>query len=183
QYHALSQLTLTVKNRSISRNAIVIHLFGKNPLIEDVIKHKLPKWLFSMFRRLLLDRLYIGMCFLHSKDSSDIEVSHQKDTTTFKGKKQRSYPIRYFKLLLFFIRRIFTFRLLPIPLVGGMDKAGSSIHYGASVTVTDKGNLENNPQVYVADAASLPEIPAGSYTLTIMANAYRIGRNASKELN
>jgi choline dehydrogenase-like flavoprotein len=66
---------------------------------------------------------------------------------------------------------------------------GTDIHYAASLPMVFQprpgqcdhvGQLSGMAGVYVADGASLSELPAKSHTLTIMANADRIGRAIAK---
>ncbi len=176
-YHALSQLTLTVDHRKITRKAIVIHLFGKNPAIRDAIVSPFPRRCHALLEKILaplFSRLFIGMCFLHSDDSAEIEVTDDGKMTTFSGRRKPGAWGIYWQLLLFFLMHMRKLGLLPLP--GSLGLPGSSVHYGASVAADDAGQLTAASSVYVADAASLPCIPAGSYTLSIMANAHRIGK-------
>jgi choline dehydrogenase-like flavoprotein len=63
---------------------------------------------------------------------------------------------------------------------------GSDIHYAGSLPMRAnpaRGELSRNGEVhgfdglYVADASALPELSSKSHTLTMMANADRIGRH------
>jgi choline dehydrogenase-like flavoprotein len=63
-------------------------------------------------------------------------------------------------------------------------RAGSDIHYAGtlpmsltpSITQTSpQGELYGTKGIYIADGACLPYLPEKSHTLTIMANAARIG--------
>lgn len=71
---------------------------------------------------------------------------------------------------------------IPIKRINPGD--GSSIHYGGCfpmsatskpLTTTPDGELRDAPGVYIVDGAALPHLPAKGLTLTIMANANRIG--------
>jgi hypothetical protein len=79
---------------------------------------------------------------------------------------------------------------LMMPLSFSIAKPGSDAHYACSLPMrstpslgeTDKtGQLFGAPNVYVVDGASLSSLPAKSHTLTIMANADRIGRILASE--
>jgi choline dehydrogenase-like flavoprotein len=69
-------------------------------------------------------------------------------------------------------------------------EAGADAHYagtlpmGASspVATTEFGELVDCPGVFVADGACLPSLPAKHPTLTIMANADRIGRELARRI-
>ncbi len=178
KYHALSQLTLTVNRRSLSKKAIVIHLFGQNPAITSAALSVVPRMLHGIAKKVLA-RVYVGMCFLHSEDSGEIAVREESNGATFTGQRHGNRMV-YLKLLICLAARVWKTALLPIPCVGGVAQAGSSVHYGASLRTGSNGVLETHRRVFVADAAALPEIPAGSYTLSIMAQAYRVGGAAGK---
>lgn len=163
-----------------------MHLFGKNPAIADAVVSPFPTFLRPAIKRLLtplLSRLYIGMCFLHSDDSATIHVQETSDETLYEGCPRRGTRRRYFRLLWFMYRNFSKTGLLPIPVPGALSLPGSSVHYGASLPVDEKGRLSDVPSVSIADAAGLPDIPAGSYTLSIMAQAHRIGTEAGREMN
>jgi hypothetical protein len=177
-YHALSQLTLAVNHRAISQKPIVIHLFGQNPAIESAALSLLPKMLHGL-SKWLLARFYVGMCFLHSDDSGEIHLREENGSATFTGRPKRETKTIYPKLLMLLAARVWKTGLLPIPVVGGLAPIGHSVHYGASLKTDAHGALENHTHVYVADASALPDIPAGSYTLSIMAQAWKTGTNAA----
>lgn len=81
-------------------------------------------------------------------------------------------------------------RLGTLPLPGSFRPArlGSDSHYAGTLPMTahapidgrptcrPDGEVRGQPGLYVADGAALPDIPAKHPTLTIMANADRIGR-------
>lgn len=178
EYHALSQLTLAIDHRAVSKEAIVIHLFGQNPAIEAAALGLLPRVLHGMAKKLLA-RVYVGMCFLHSEDSGAIHLHEESGEAVFTGQPRRTTKTTHLKLLMFLAARVWKTGLLPLPGVGGLAPAGSSVHYGASLSVDESGRLTHHAHVYVADASALPEIAAGSYTLSIMAQAWRVGANAA----
>jgi choline dehydrogenase-like flavoprotein len=69
---------------------------------------------------------------------------------------------------------------------------GSSIHYGGTLpmhsgerelTTTIDGRLRGTTSVFVADGSVLPTLPAKALTLTLMANAERVGSLVARELS
>ncbi len=88
-----------------------------------------------------------------------------------------------------------SFRALGAILLPGsfrLGRPGSDIHYAASLPMcmsphvgqTDAfGALVGAPGIHVVDGASLPFLPAKPHTLTIMANADRIGRHVADLLS
>jgi len=187
EYHSLSQLTLTIDDRKITKKAAVMHLFGKNPMITDAVLSFFPsRWRTTLEKIFhpFFSRFFIGMCFLHSDDSGEIHVRDDGKKTKFTSNRKRSVFRIYIQLLWLLLIHIKKTGLLPIPVIGGVDLPGSSVHIGSSTPINGSTHLSTNSDgeltsfesVHVADAASLPDIPAGSFTLSIMANAHRIGR-------
>ena len=62
---------------------------------------------------------------------------------------------------------------MPLPGAGGG---------GGAIATTVLGELIRAPGLYVVDGAALPSLPASHPTLTIMANADRIGRALARRL-
>ena len=99
---------------------------------------------------------------------------------------QRERELRVERRLRALIRRLGCYpmrRLDPGP--------GSSIHYGGplpmtaeekELTTTPKGLLRGTRSVYLADGSVFPDLPAKPLTLTLMANADRVGRIVAKEI-
>ncbi len=73
---------------------------------------------------------------------------------------------------------------MPLPGSTAILEPGADAHYagtlpmggGGSAATTADGELAGAPGLYVVDGAALPTLPATHPTLTIMANADRIGR-------
>jgi choline dehydrogenase-like flavoprotein len=73
---------------------------------------------------------------------------------------------------------------LPLPMLLQLGKPGRSFHAGGSFPMrSNPGSFETDiwgrpagwRRVHAVDATVLPSIPATTITLTVMANAYRIG--------
>ena len=54
-FENVSELTLTIKNRSLSKKAVVIHLCSKNAILENVFKKFRPKFFMPIINFLVLD--------------------------------------------------------------------------------------------------------------------------------
>jgi len=68
---------------------------------------------------------------------------------------------------------------------------GASLHYAGTLPCSEDadplttaldGRLHGSERVYVADASTWRYLPAKGPTLTLMANAYRVGSNAASTL-
>lgn len=87
--------------------------------------------------------------------------------------------------------RSFLRRLRNVPLKAIRPGHGSSIHYagtfpmaidGDALTTTPDGVLRAAPRVSLADGSTFPHLPAKGLTLTLMANADRIGAALAREM-
>ena len=67
---------------------------------------------------------------------------------------------------------------------------GNSFHYAATLPMREKpnefetdknGKLFKHENIYIIDAANFSDLPSKNFTLTIMANAFRIGQIINKE--
>jgi choline dehydrogenase-like flavoprotein len=78
-----------------------------------------------------------------------------------------------------------------IPTSFTIGRPGSDIHYAATLPMTAKpklgqtnqyGELEGASNINIVDGSSLSSLTAKSHTLTIMANADRIGKHIAEKL-
>jgi hypothetical protein len=114
----------------------------------------------------------------HLKEDGSIYIEGNEVTT--KGQKKR---LRSFKRLLL--------RLGLLPLRTIRHPFGSTAHYAGGIPIGKEGDfpltsdslgrLNEDKKIYIADSATWKMLPAKAPTLTIMANANRIGRELLKE--
>jgi hypothetical protein len=188
--YSLAQLTLAIRDPAIARQSIIVHLFGYNAIFLDAVRALLPAWLYRLSKAVLprlLARVFIGSSLVHSSQSGHLVLRLDGDTLRITGyghpEARRIARRLYWKLL----RNSLRTGLVPLPFFARKPPGGSA-HCGASLPIDGRsnpstqrdGSLASRRNVYVADASSLPDIPAGSYTLTIMANAHRIGREVRR---
>ena len=86
---------------------------------------------------------------------------------------------------------LFGYEVILLPGSYTVGLPGGDIHYAGTLPMRDRpvlgetsslGEVEGIDGVYVVDGACLPALPAKSHTLTIMANADRIGSAITKSL-
>lgn len=141
--------------------------------------------LFDRPIRWLLDRFIVVFVYLHSDNSAHLELS-LKDNDVLEMVGVRNPESR--KILGRLKRKLWKSAgktgFIPFPLYGGDQKIGHSVHFGASLPMSDAaqglntdifGGVDGLDGLHVVDAAVFPAIPATSPTFVIMANAYRIG--------
>lgn len=143
-----------------------------------------PKELFERLTR----RIVICIGYRQSGKDTEITLTRDPDDNL---KCKDSYQISRFKLKSDLRKRLFLHSLylwraqFLFPGLGiKVGAAGEGVHYGANlkqdIDLTKQGRLIGSKAVYVVDSSSLQSIAAGPITLTIMANSYRITKEALK---
>ena len=183
----LSQLMLEIKDETLSRHFISIHLHGYNDIFLNVLKGMSSPFseVLMPLMRSFLNRFLVLFCFLHSDHSASLDCHLSSDGRLMvQGRDNPASRDLYRKLRKKLIRLAPKLGLMPIPFYARKRLAGTSMHFGGSFPMrkcpskmqTDfMGRPTGMHRVHLVDASVLPTIPAGSYTLTVMANAYRIG--------
>jgi choline dehydrogenase-like flavoprotein len=190
--HALSQLYLEILDPEVSPYTVHLQVYSYNDLIGRTVSRTLgplAQWL-PFLARELEGRLLLIQGFIHSAQSSRILATLRKSPTD--GKETLRLQGEVNPLAKAVVRRVVrkllgqSLRLgaLPLPMLLQMGKPGRSFHAGGSFPMRAKpGALETDANgrpagwrwVHAVDATVLPSIPATTITLTVMANAHRIG--------
>jgi choline dehydrogenase-like flavoprotein len=149
----------------------------------------LAKWLPALARE-LEGRLLLIQGFIHSAESSRIVATLRKnpadgkDTLLLQAEANptaKTVVRRVVRKLLGQARRL---GVVPLPMLLQMGKPGRSFHSGGSFPMrANPGAFETDlcgrpsgwRRIHAVDASILPSIPATTITLTVMANAHRIG--------
>ena len=172
-----------------------LQLYTLNEAIIDAIKKKfgILKILLSPFLKFFSRRLYIVQGYLHSDDSSSIEFILRKT------KDNESIDLRYIinpntKLIVNkIIKKINSCKNIlggvVIPWLIQIGKPGEGNHFGGSFPMSENPNIfktdiygrpNNLKKIHIVDSTVLPSIPSSTITLSVMANAYRIGSEYEK---
>ena len=175
--HTLSQAYLSLDN-----DRAIMQLYTYMDFIDMELKKKFKK--LSTCMNALRDRLTIFQGFLHSDDSPRIVLQKNK-TKFYLAKHDNKNALialkRHIKTLKSNTRSL---GCLPIKSLVSIGKPGASKHYGGSFPMNHRmakntsdlyGRPNQSKHIHLVDASVFPTIPAKSPTLTIMANAYRIG--------
>jgi hypothetical protein len=190
--HALSQLYLEILDPKVSSYTVHLQVYSYNDLIGRTVSGALgplAKWL-PFLARELEGRLLLMQGFIHSAESSRILATLRKNPADDKDTlllRAESNPVaktvvrRVVRKLLGQAHRLGG---VPLPVLLQMGKPGRSFHAGSSFPMcATPGSFETDVlgrpagwrRVHAVDATVLPSIPATTVTLTVMANAYRIG--------
>jgi choline dehydrogenase-like flavoprotein len=147
-----------------------------------------------LHRRLPLDaligRMWIGQGYLHSSLSPGISTVLTKPSNgrgsrlLLAGTKSPDTPSRVRGV----VRKLWAaksaFRMIPMAPAVKLGEAGRGYHAGGSFPMRSRpgpfetdilGRPHGFERVHLVDATTFPSIPASTVTLTVLANAHRIG--------
>ena len=186
--HTLAQLFVEVLDESISPFTVHLQTYTYNDLFEQAAFSRLGA-LKAMFpAESFLGRLLLFQGYLHSAHSSPISVRLEKqsdgDALRLESSLNSDTKNRVQRLSSKFLRLAGKTGVAPVPPLLQIGKPGRGFHSGGTfpMRLTPKSlesDLLGRPyglsRVHVIDASVLPSIPATTITLTVMANAYRIG--------
>jgi hypothetical protein len=186
-HFTLADAFIEILNPRISRNYLHFQIYGLNEIFRQTIRSMIP----SLFGHRLLDavesRFYLCQGFLHSSDSSHLELTitsseATRDQLHIRGIEQPA-GFRVAKRAQALLRRnLAGFGLIP-PLYltllppGRSFHAGGSFPMGANHTIYTSdllGRPAGLKRVHILDAAIFPTVPATTITYTAMANADRV---------
>jgi choline dehydrogenase-like flavoprotein len=133
---------------------------------------------------MLMPAATVGNCFLPGAHSDHSLTLQPDGGISIHGGEQASLAPTLARLRPTLARAFRTIGAF-LPPGGFMPGApGSDIHYAGTLpmmsdgppgTSRPDGELIGLPGVYIADAAAFPVLPAKPHTLTMMANAHRVG--------
>lgn len=176
--HGLSQFWLTVANKFVAQ----VYPPSTAHVQRALDRYRLPRFM-SRPMSVLLEHVHPLITYLPMQDSGSLEVrrnGERVNVSAIENPQTREAFTDAFQRL----RRLFLNAGLYIP-IGSFEigAPGSGFHIGASLphgTLTDElGRPHGLVRVHIVDGSVLPQLPLGSITPTIMANAHRIARTSS----
>jgi len=209
---ALCQIFGEVFNRGISKYSVHLQFYSYNELFRQTFENSFG-FIFKLFRpffHYLLQHLVIVQGYMHSDDSSEMEISLVQVQSghpelRVNGIRNPGVKSKVNKLISLF--RLNSFRLGAIPLgfLKSVGPIGKGFHFGGSFPMTndtpkhESGRFHGTdptvePPMYsdelgrplgrkwthLIDSSVFPSIPATTITFTVMANARRIGYESTK---
>jgi choline dehydrogenase-like flavoprotein len=184
--YTLSQLFLELNDPAVSPHTIHLQLYTYSDLIHQAVRQSLGP--LGMFSPMLAERLIIIQGYLHSDESSEIEMTLKrngdKDFLALEGRLNPETRPKLKKLMRALLRQSLRFGGIVVPPQLQLTPPGRGFHSGASLPMRrEPGKFESDclgrpfgwDRVHVVDASVLPSIPATTITFSVMANAHRIG--------
>jgi choline dehydrogenase-like flavoprotein len=188
--HTLAQVFLEILDPAVSPYSVHVQLYSYNDLYQRVFANMLG----PMHRRLplgaLLSRMWIAQGYLHSSLSPGISTVLTKPSASrpsrlllqaTRSPRTRSHVRRV-------LRKLWSargsLRMVPLAPALKLGDAGQGYHVGGAFPMrASPGPFESDvlgrphgfERVHLVDATTFPSIPASTVTLTVLANAHRIG--------
>lgn len=188
--HALSQIFLVMRDPAVSRRLIQLQIYTYSDLVSTALTHSLVGPVLRVLPRLrhmLEDRLVVLQGLLPSDASDHLVMRREHDGFTLTG-AVTSRTHNSVRRVVAAARAIGSHGgFVPLTPMVRLASAGQSFHSGASFPMSaTSGSLVSDllgragglRRIHAVDATVLPDIPAPPLTLTVMANAHRIGASA-----
>ncbi len=192
QLYTLSQVYIELLDTLISERSILLEVYTYNDLYETALKKMLgPVYPLAQYPvNALLSRLLIILGYLHSDDSTHMDVTlipgqgNRPSTLRLEAEAENAAMKRAIKRVIKkLVKHRSHLRALPVANLLEITEPGKSAHCGGTFPMRrDPGELQTDMlgrpqgfnQVHVVDATTFPSVPATTITLTVMANAHRI---------
>ncbi len=189
--HTLSQLFVEILDATISPHTVHLQVYSYNDLIGQAVRQSLGPLagVLEGLARSLERRLLIIQGYLHSDHSARICATLKKagdgaDRLELRAETRSETRAVIGRVIRKLLRHAWQFGGAPVSPMLQVAKAGRGFHTGGAFPMsispapneTDTlGRVPGWQRVHAVDATVLPAIPATTITLSVMANAHRIG--------
>jgi choline dehydrogenase-like flavoprotein len=190
--YTLSQLFLEIQNPRVNRHVVHLQVYSYNDLIGQGVRRAFGPLArpLSWLARRLEERLVIVQGYLHSDDSASILMTLKRggspasDRLQIQAELNPETPRALRRVVRTLLRHARSLGGLPLPPLMQVAEPGRGFHSGGSFPMRSQpGPFESDrlgrPQgwqrIHVVDASVFPSVPASAITLSVMANAHRIG--------
>jgi len=195
--HTLSQVFIELLAPSGKGPTAHLQFYSNSDLISQAVANSfgpLQRPLAWLVRD-LQERLLVAQGFLPSDRSSRIAVRLEKDrsdgpdTLELKAEINPEARARVRQAVAKLLRHAWHLGAVPVPPMLKVAEPGRSFHSGGSFPMSHQpkgfqtdllGRLPGWQRVHAIDATIFPSIPATTITLSVMANAHRIGWEAAQ---
>ncbi len=184
ELHTLAQAFIEIREPSISEHTVHLQLYTYNEIYDLELRRRFGRLYPFVPSGMLLDRMLLIQGYLHSDDSRQVIV-HRRDgrLRLHKAENPRTRGIvgRVVRKIGRNSLRLGAAPVLPMLQIA---QPGKSSHFGGTFPMsrtpeTGQTDVLGRPhgleRVHLIDSSVLPSIPATTITLSVMANAYRIG--------
>lgn len=181
--HTLAQLFVEIQDAAVDAHNVHLQIYSYSDVLEAVIAQKLGA--LKGLRSWLLERALVVQGYLHSDSSGRLEallddevlrVTPQRNPATRAVLKRVAKRLRQLPLGVF-----------PLSPMLQQTPPGRGFHSGGSFPMRENpgpgetdvlGRPYGRNRTHIVDSSVFPTIPAATITLSVMANAWRIGHSA-----
>jgi choline dehydrogenase-like flavoprotein len=193
ELHTLCQGFIEIFDKTISPYTIHLQAYSYNDHLGQLLDHKLGVLKHLFPRNALLGHLLLIQGYLHSDHSGSIigRLARQNGRDVFHLEQalNEATPRKIRQVLRKLTGQASRLGAIPVAPLLQITEPGRGFHTGGSLpmaakpgrTETDRlGRPQGMTRTHIVDATVFPSIPATTITLTVMANAHRIGMEASR---
>ena len=185
--HTLAQAFIEIDNPRVSRYNVHLQVYTYNDWFDRAVG---LSWLPSRLREEAIGRLLVVQGYLHSDESTPITMRVQRPAAdrpaqvTLESVRSAATTRAVKRVAGSLVRHARALGAIALTPLLQICAAGRGYHCGGTLPMrarpgpyeTDTlGRPRGFARVHVVDASSFPTIPAGPITLSVMANAHRIG--------
>ena len=186
--HTLCQAVIEIKDEHVSPHTVHLQIYSYNDYLPQVLRQRLGILAHVVPTKMILRRLLLVQGYLHSSHSGKITATLKRrgptDALILEPVVNSATKDRV-KLVIRKLRRLTALTsAFPILSLVEITEPGRGYHSGGSFPMvhapgpgqTDRvGRPYGMVRTHIVDSTVFPTIPAPTITLTVMANAYRIG--------
>lgn len=183
--HKLGQVAIASKERNRGVDSFFIQLYRLNPLfLQKALQYIfLPKKIALPLLSVLAPYIVIADVRFPAFESDMTycklkKEAGKRDTLEIVFKETREELTRHKKEYDNIKKQLLSLGLFPLRTIIGY----TSSHYAGGLSVDNNGKLHKGSRIYIADSSSWKVLPAKPPTMTIMANASRIGKIVQSRL-
>jgi ferredoxin len=184
--NTLSQAFLRIENREAKASQIQIYDYSEDLISRARKALPLGKYIPKPLLRIPLRRLFVGIGYLDSEDSSEFSMcldsdgSVHLDSLITNAKAQRQLIANLMANSKLAFKQL---GIRPLRVLIQYALPGEGVHSGGWLPMGKASDLTGRPigvqNIHVIDSSVFPTIPAGAITFTVMANAVRIAEVAT----
>jgi choline dehydrogenase-like flavoprotein len=192
ELHTLCQALVEIKDRDVSPHTVHLQIYSYNDYLAEILRQRLGILARVVPTNMILGRLLLVQGHLHSSHSGKIVATLKRSGSAdalILEPAVNSATKDTVKLVIRKLRRLTTLTsAFPVASLVEITEPGRGCHSGGSFPMahvpgpgqTDRlGRPYGMERTHIVDSTIFPNIPAPTITLTVMANAYRIGHEVA----
>lgn len=192
--HTLCQAFIEIRDAAVSEHTVHVQIYSYNDFLAEILNNKLGMLSGVIPTGLILGRLLLAQAYLHSSQSGRIVATLERRGGTDTLRLEPIVNPATKEIVRRVIRKVRSATTLtasfPVSALLEITDPGRGFHSGGSFPMahapnamqTDRlGRPHGMVRTHVVDSTVFPTIPASPITLTVMANAYRIGQEATAD--